>query len=50
MSKKGNNVLNNFSPYKNKKSILKKQNIEKNYKDLISESLDIRSYAKDNLL
>lgn len=47
---KNNNVLKNFGPYKDKKSILEKQKMEKDHKNLIGKSLDTKSYAKNSLL
>lgn len=47
MPRKNKNTLNHWEPYENKKFILKEQNIEKNYKDLVSKSLDTRNRAKN---
>lgn len=47
MPKKDNNESANFRPYQNKKSRLKKQDIEEDYKDL-GKSSDIRSYGRNN--
>lgn len=48
--KKNNNILMNFVLYKNKKSILEKQNIKKDYKNWINKSLNTRIYIKNSLL
>lgn len=49
MLEKNNDILKNFASYKNEKSILKKQNIEKNHKDFISKSFDTESHIKNAL-
>ena len=46
---KDNNTSENFWLYKNKESILKEQDIEKKYKNLIGKSSDIGSGAKNSL-
>lgn len=43
------NTLNNIGSYENKKSIPKKQNIEKNHIKLASKSSDTGSRARDGL-
>ena len=43
------NLSENFGSYKDKKSILEKQDIEGNYRDLIGKSLDTRRYARISL-
>lgn len=43
------NTLENFGPNKNYKSTLKKQNIEKDYRNLIEKSLDTRNHVKNGL-
>lgn len=48
--RENNNILNNNELYEDEKSKLERQNIENNYKNLISKSLDIKSYARNNLL
>lgn len=48
MGKTGN-ISDDFWPYKNKKFILKAQNIEKDHKILIDKSLDTKNYIKNNL-
>lgn len=50
MPEKNDNILENFKPYKNEKSILEEQKIEKDYKNLIGKSLDTESYIKNGLL
>lgn len=50
MPKKNNIVLDNLKPYEDEKFKLEAQDIEKNYRDLVSKSSDTRSYAKDSLL
>lgn len=50
MLREDNNVLNNFEPYKDEKSILEEQNIEKNHKDLVDQSLNTRNYIRNNFL
>lgn len=47
MSKKDNNMLNNFGYYEKKEYVLEKQNIEKDHINLIGKSLDIEYHAKD---
>lgn len=47
--RQNSNVWKNFMSYEDEKSILKEQNIEKNHKNLVEKSLDIRSYIKDSL-
>ena len=44
------NILENFGPHENEKSILKEQDIEGNHKNLINKSLDTKNYAKNDLL
>lgn len=46
---KHNNTSDIFGLYKDKKSTLKGQNIEKDDIDLVSKSLDIESYVKNIL-
>lgn len=45
---KDDNISKNFEPYKNKKSILEDNYIEKDYRDLVSKSLNIKSYIRDS--
>lgn len=47
---KNNHALGNFAFYKDDKSILKKQNIERNDKNLVNKNLDAQSYIRDSLL
>ena len=47
--KKKNNLLKSFGPNENKESILKEQDIKRDYRDLIVKSLDTRSYVRDSL-
>lgn len=49
MSEKDDNVSKKFGPYKNEKSILKEQNIKRDHEDLVDESLETGSCAKDSL-
>lgn len=49
MPEKNNNTLKNFGPYKDEKSIIKKQEIGRDYRDLIGKNLDTKSHAKDSL-
>lgn len=49
MPREDNNALENFVPHKDKKSILEKQDIKKDYRDLIGKSSDTRSHARDDL-
>lgn len=49
MPEEDDNASNNFRLYKNKKSILEKQNIEDDPRDLVYKSLDTKSQAKDML-
>ncbi len=37
-------------PHKDEKFILEEQNIESDYRNLVSKSLDTRNYAKNDLL
>ena len=46
MSREDNNISNNFGPYEDEKSTPEVQNIEKDYRDLVGKSLDIRSHAR----
>lgn len=41
------NGLKKFGFYKDKEFILEKQNIERDYRNLIGESLDIKSHVRD---
>lgn len=50
MLEKNDNILKNYVLYKNKISILEEQNIEKDYRDWVDKSLDIRNYKKKSLL
>lgn len=43
-----NNLSKKFKFYKDE-SILKKQKIKKNYRDLVYKNSDTKSYAKDGL-
>lgn len=49
MPRKNNDILENFRLYENKKSILEKQEIEKNDRDLVSKILDTKSHINDSL-
>lgn len=44
------NTSDNFGPHLNEESILDKQDIEEDYRNLISESLNIKTHIKDSLL
>lgn len=50
MLKKKNDILEIFGSYKDEKFILQKQDIEKDYTNLVGKSLNTRSYAKKSLL
>ena len=45
-----NNTSKNFKPYKDEKSTLKKQNIEKDHINLVGKSLDTGNCVRDGLL
>ena len=49
MPRKDDYILMNFELYEDNKYTLDKQNIEKNHKDLISKSLNLRIRTKINL-
>lgn len=49
MIEKNDDILENFELHKDEKYIPKKQNIEKNFKNLIYKSLDTRSYTKNGI-
>lgn len=49
ISEKYNTLLKYFRLYKDEKYTLNKQNIEKDYRNLICKSLDIKSCIKNNL-
>lgn len=38
------NTLDNMGPYINKESILEEQNIEKDHRNLVDKSSDIKNY------
>lgn len=44
------NISDNIKPYRNEKSILKKHDIERYYRDLIDKIVDTGRYEKDRLL
>lgn len=44
-----NNILKNFEFYKDEKSILEKQDIKKDLKNLVDKNLDTRNYTRDGL-
>lgn len=46
MSRKDDNILDNFGPYKDEKSIPEMQDIEKDHRDLVDKNFDNRNYAK----
>lgn len=50
MPRKDNDISENFESYKNKEYISEKQNIEKDYRDLIDKSLNTGSHTRDGLL
>lgn len=50
MSGKNDNTLENFDLHKNDNSILKKQDIERDNKDLVGKDMTTRSHARDGLL
>ena len=43
---KDDNLLDNFGPYEDNKSIPEAQDIESDHKDLVGESSDTESHAK----
>lgn len=47
---KDDNISDNFENYEDEESLLENNNIEVDYRDLISKNLDTRSHIKDNLL
>lgn len=47
---KNDNASKNFGPHKNKKSILKEQEIKRDYRNLKGKSLDTKSCTRDGLL
>lgn len=49
MLKKDNNTLEYFGPYKDGKYILDQHDIEKNHNNLVGQSSDTGSCAKNNL-
>ncbi len=49
ITEEDDNVLRNFRSHKDKKSISEKQDIERDYRNLVSESSDTRSHPKDAL-
>lgn len=49
MPREDNNVPDNFRPYKDKESTLEMQHIERDYRNLVDKSLDIRSCVKNSL-
>lgn len=49
MFKENDNSSEYFRSYKDKKYILDEQDIEKNYRNIIRKSFDIRNFAKNNL-
>lgn len=50
MLAKDDNASNNFWPDEDKKSVLKQQNIEKHYRDLVSKNSDTGCCIKNMLL
>lgn len=49
MLKEYDNASNNFWLHVDEESILKKQNLKKDNRDLVDKSLEVRSCAKDSL-
>lgn len=49
MPAENDNVSENLGPYKNKKSILKEQEMEGDYRDLIDKSSDTKNRARNGL-
>lgn len=49
MLEKNNNASDNFKLYEDEESITKEQDIERDYKDLVSKNSDTRSCVRDNL-
>ena len=50
MPREDDDALKNFGLYRNEESILKEQEMEKNYRDLVSKSLDTEIRARDGFL
>lgn len=50
MPKEDDNASKNFGPHKDEEFILKEQDIEGDYRNLVDKSLDIRRYVRDGLL
>lgn len=49
ISGKNENISENFGFYKNEKSLLEEQDIEKDHRNLIGKRLDIENYAFNSL-
>lgn len=49
MPGKDDNISKNFESHENKESILEKQNIKRDYRDLVSKFMDTESREKDSL-
>lgn len=49
MPGKNHNVSKNFELHENEKSILEKQNIKRDYRDLVSKFMDTESCEKNSL-
>lgn len=49
MLRKNDNALMNFRLYKDEEFILEEQEIERDYRNLVGKSFDIRRHTKDNL-
>lgn len=50
MPGKNDSASEYFRPYEDNKYTLNKQNIEKDHRNLVSKSLDLKSHTKNNLL
>lgn len=50
MLEEDNDTSENFRPYKDKKSILEEQNIEKDHKDLKGKILNTKNHVRNVLL
>lgn len=48
--KEDDNISDNFKPHENKKTVLEKQDIEKDDIDYVDQSLNTGNYTKDLLL
>ena len=49
ISGEDNNISENFRPHEDEKFTLERQEIERDHINLVSKSLDIKSYIRDGL-